>query len=884
MRYIGITSGVFLVALLFTSSAHVSAQTSGIEGVVTDTQGGALGGVTVSASSLTTTNPSIAITDSAGRYDLPTLTPDTYTVTITLDGFGAAQFTDIVLVAGEVRTVNAQLALASLAEQVTVVGVAPLLGSNLNRDRVAANISTVRTDELETRGATALSDVLNERFGSITLEGATTNPFQPTLRYRGFTASPLLGLPQGIAVYQNGVRLNEPFGDTVQFDLMPQFAIDSLQLTAGSDPTYGLNALGGALALRLKNGFTNTGFRGEFSGGSFGRMSGTAEYGTNAGPWAVYVGATHFDETGWRTQSPSKVTQAVADIGYQNNRVDAGITFTHADTALNGNGAAPIELLAVSPSAVFTFPDITENKLAFLQGRFNLTVSPTWSVQAAGYHRDLNRQTLNGDEADFGVCQEDALPIGAPLNTLCQGTDDDDDELDSVEQDDDDDSQSVLVDTVSGRFITDRDARGTGAFNRTNTNTRGYGASLQATARSSVGTRENVLLIGVSADLADVKFSSNSEVGSLTTTRTIAGSGLFAGVYGLAPDDLFNTDLNTESSNLGVYATDTYSVTDRTHLTLSGRYNHTRINIVDNFGTSLNGRHTFSQFNPALGAVFDATSEVSIFGRYSIANRAPTAAELSCADPEEPCRVPNAFISDPPLEQAIARSAEAGLRGNVGVLGGITQWSLTAYQTRIDDDILFVASPKLIGTGYFQNAGNTRRAGIDLELNGTVNQIAWYASYGMVQATFESSLRLPGNSEVNAAATEDGTLLVEPGDRIPGIPRHSIKAGLTYNPTTSWNLALETIAGSSRVFLGDEGNDQIALPGYAIANLRTSYQLTSAVDWFARIDNLFNRTYATFGILAELEIDLDEVPNASDPRFIGPGAPRSAYTGFRVRF
>ena len=871
MRYI--TIGAFLVVLLFTSHTHVNAQTSDIDGVVTDTQGGALGGVTVSVTSSTATIQSVAITDTAGRYELPTLTPGTYTVTMTLDGFGTVQFTNVVLVAGEVRTVNAQLVLASLAEQVTVVGVAPLLGSNLNRDRVAAIISTVHTDELGTRGATALSDVLNERFGSITLEGVTTNPFQPTLRYRGFTASPLLGLPQGIAVYQNGVRLNEPFGDTVQFDLMPQFAIDSLQLTAGSDPTYGLNALGGALALRLKNGFTNTGFRGEFSGGSFGRMTGTADYGTNTGPWAVYLGATHFDETGWRTQSPSKVTQAVADLGYRNDRIDAGITFTHADTTLNGNGPAPIELLAVSPSAVFTFPDITENRLAFVQGRFNLTVSPTWSVQVAGYHRDLDRRTLNGDEADFGVChQQDALPIGAPLDTLCQGTDEDED------------NEHVLVDTVSGRFITNRDARGTGAFNRSKTKTRGYGASLQATARSSVGTRENVLLLGVSADLADVGFSSNSEVGSLTATRTITGSGLFAGVYGRAPDDLFNTDLNTESSNLGFYATDTYSLTDRTHLTLSGRYNHTQINIADNFGTSLNGRHAFSQFNPALGAVFDATSTVALFGRYSIASRAPTAAELSCADPDEPCRVPNAFISDPPLEQAIAQSAEAGLRGNVGVLGGVAQWSLAAYQTRIDDDILFVASPKLIGTGYFQNAGNTRRAGLDLELNGNANQFTWYASYGLVQATFESSLRLPGNQEVNAAATEDGALVVDPGDRIPGIPRHSIKAGLAYNPTTSWNLALETIAGSSRVFLGDEGNDQIALPGYAIANLRTTYQLTSAVDWFARIDNLFNRTYATFGLLAELEIHLDEVPNASDPRFVGPSAPRSAYTGFRVRF
>ena len=113
---------------------------------------------------------------------------------------------------------------------------------------------------LAARGAASMADALNERLGAVALEGTTTNLFQPTLRFRGFTASPLIGLPQGIAVYQNGVRINEPFGDTVQFDLMPQFAIDNVQLSAGADPTYGLNALGGALALGLKNGFDHTGF------------------------------------------------------------------------------------------------------------------------------------------------------------------------------------------------------------------------------------------------------------------------------------------------------------------------------------------------------------------------------------------------------------------------------------------------------------------------------------------------------------------------------------------------------------------------------------------------------------------------------------------------
>ena len=867
---------VVALCLWFLSANEAQAQTGILEGRVTDIQGGNLPRVSISTTSATAETPHVTVTDNSGHYELTALPPATYVVTMTLDGFTSAQFDRIVLVAGETQTLNAQLTLAPITEQVTVVGVTQLLGSNVRRERVAASISVVEADELETRAATALSDILNERFGSITLEGVTTNPFQPTLRFRGFTASPLLGLPQGLAVYQNGVRLNEPFGDTVQFDLMPQFAINSIQLSAGSDPAYGLNALGGALALRLKNGFTNTGFRGEFSGGSFERMSGTAEYGANHGPWAVYLGATHFDETGWRTESPSKVTQAVADVGYRKGRVDTGITFTHANTALNGNGPAPVELLAVNRSAVFTFPDITENQLAFVQGRFNLTVSPTWSVQVSGYHRTLDRQTINGDEGEFNVCGEGSLPVGAPANTLCQGTDDDDEEEDR--------NENALVDTLTGRFITNSDAEGTGIFNRSNTETRGYGTALQANARTSFGTHDNLFLVGVSADLADVVFASNSEVGTLTVSRTITGSGLFAGIYGRSPDDTFNTNLNTGNSALGLYISDTYSMNDRAHLTLSGRYNRTRINILDNLGTSLNGNHAFSRFNPAIGAVFNATNALDIWVRYSVANRAPTAAELSCADPLEPCRVPNAFVSDPPLEQAVAKSAEAGFRGEVGALGGLVRWSLAAYRTRIKDDILFVASPELIGTGYFQNAGETNRVGLDLGLSGTAYQFDWYTSYGFVQATFESPLLFPGNEEVNDAATADGFLAVNPGDRIPGIPLHSIKAGLSHSPTASWNVALETIAGSSRVFLGDEGNDQTELAGYAIANLRTIYQFTPAVEWFARIENLFNRNYSTFGLLAELEIHLAEAPNARDPRFVGPGAPRSAFTGLRVRF
>ena len=875
---------ILSLALLGVTTA-VHAQEAVLEGQVVDQQDSALVGVTVELNAPLLRGPVVVATDQRGEYRFASLSPGDYTLTFTLSGFQSER-REVTLGSGEQRVVGVELELAPFAQQVDVVAVSPLLGAPVDRDIVPATVSMIASDELGTRGAASLSSGLNERLGAVSLEDTTTNIFQPTLRFRGFTASPLLGLPQGIAVYQNGVRINEPFGDTVQFDLVPLFALDRLQLSAGADPTFGLNALGGALALRLRNGFDNRGFRAELSGGSFERLTGTVELGASLGPWAVYLGTTRFDEAGWRPASDSAVTQAVADLGYRNGRMDAGVTVTFADTSLNGHGPAPIELLAVDRSAVFTFPDTTENRLMLTQGRFNVVVSPTWSLQLTGYYRDLDRRTLNGDEAEFSVCDDDVLPPGAPLTTLCAGAgdDDDDDAAELVELY----TQPVgdpLVDVVTGRFITVDDTAGDAAFNRTNTQTRGYGATFQAATTTAFGQRDNVLLIGATAELAEVDFTFNSEVGTLTDDRSVAGSGLFAGIFGHAPDDLFNTAIDTENRAFGLYFSDTLSLSDRVHLTVSGRFNDVRIAILDRLGTSLNGTHTFSRFNPAVGLVVQASDAVSVFGRYAESNRAPTAAELSCADPDEPCRVPNAFISDPPLEQAVARSVEGGARGRAGGANGQrVEWSATVYRTRIADDILFIASPELRGTGFFQNGGDTLRVGLDLDLSGHIDRLDWFLSYGLVHATFETPLTLPSNEAVNDTATEEGTIAVAPGDRLPGIPRHSVKGGVGVALSSTWDVAVQSILTSSRVFVGDEGNDQANLAGYGLVGLRTSYQATDNVVLFLHVDNLLDTAYETFGVLAEIEIELDEAPDATDPRFVSPGAPRSVFAGVRFRF
>ena len=294
-----------VVGLIVLMRAGVHAQTVLLLGSITDEQGSAIGGVTVTLHSSRPMRPVAVVSGVDGSYLISTLVPDTYSVTFELDGFDTQVFNAVKLTGEKRHILDVVLTLSSFSDRIDVVGVAPILGGGIPRNRVASTVLLINPDTLAATAVSSAADTLNQRLGAVSLEATTTNPFQPTLRFRGFTASPLLGLPQGVVVYQNGVRINEPFGDTVQFDLIPQFAIEQIQLSAGASPTYGLNALGGALSLRLKYGFDQSGFRGKLLLGSNDRFSGSAEFGTSLGPLALYVGTSRFKESGWRRASQS---------------------------------------------------------------------------------------------------------------------------------------------------------------------------------------------------------------------------------------------------------------------------------------------------------------------------------------------------------------------------------------------------------------------------------------------------------------------------------------------------------------------------------------------------------------------------------------------------
>ena len=170
---------------------------------------------------------------------------------------------------------------------------------------------------LQRSGSLELSDFLNRRLQGVHINENQGNPFQPDVNYRGYTASPLLGTPEGISVYLDGVRQNQPFGDIVAWDLIPKIAISEMALMPGSNPLFGLNTLGGAISIQTKDGYSQPGGSLQLSGGSFGSRAGEFEYGgSNAAGLNWYTAGNLFREDGWRQFSPSEVRQAFGNFGW----------------------------------------------------------------------------------------------------------------------------------------------------------------------------------------------------------------------------------------------------------------------------------------------------------------------------------------------------------------------------------------------------------------------------------------------------------------------------------------------------------------------------------------------------------------------------------------
>jgi outer membrane receptor protein involved in Fe transport len=753
---------------------------------------------------------------------------------------------------------------------VTVNAPTPLPGSSqvpldkaFDADKVPGTITTIDTSQIARTDSLNITDSLQHYIPGVNVSSVSGNEFAPNVEFRGYVSSPVSGTPQGLAVYQNGVRVNEAFGDTMNWDLIPTAAIRSVTMVT-NNPAYGLNALGGALNIQMKDGFNYHGAEIDVMGGSYGRAQSSLQWGKQVNEWAVYGAFEAIHDDGYRLFSESNILRFYGDIGHRNMDSEIHLNVGAATSNYGAAGTTPVELLQTNLAADYTTPQTNFNQVGYLNltGRFD--VSPTWTIDALVHYRAFSQQTRDGNPSanDVAACAGNPALLcngdGSPTNGL--------------------NGQQLSSSPYSPSQIIGEDDR---TFTTTNT----FGATLQATNTDKIFGLENRFTAGTSFDRSVTHFGSSAELGSVDNQYQIVGSGQFLGTDN--PQD-GPVSLRTTNQNIGVYALDSIDLTKRLTVTGGGRFNATNIDLQDEIGgptSLLNGNNTYTRFNPILGATYKITSELTAYGGYSEASRAPTPLELGCADPTHPCILATFLVADPPLQQVVSHTWEAGFRGShdFGPDAGILTWKVGGFHAINTNDILSVPAPNDQGFGYFANVGSTRRQGIEAEAKLTAKRFDVYASYALVDARFLDSLLLASNSP---AADANGNIQILPGNVVPAIPRNRVKVGFDYAATDQFKFGVDVVYMSSQYFVGDESNQEPRLPGYAVVNLHASYQINQTYQIYGRVDNVFNNHYATYGTF----FDTTELPNFNtgsaftNPDALNVARPLAVYAGLKATF
>jgi outer membrane receptor protein involved in Fe transport len=627
-----------------------------------------------------------------------------------------------------------------------------------------------------------------------------------------------------------------------------------------NNPAFGLNALGGAINITMKNGFNYHGAEIDTMGGSYGRIQSSAQWGKQYDNFAVYGAVEGVHDDGFRNFSPSDVRRFYGDIGYKNENSEFHLNMGVAENKFGATATAPIELLDQFWGATYTTPQITENRVGYLNLLGKVEATPSWTIEGTAHVRLFDQHVLDANTTGTQPCTADPtlLCFGngvAPANGL-----------NGVQL-----ANPFPPDAVLGEI------------DRNNTHSTTTGVALQATNSDQLFGHTNKFVVGASLDSSVTHFTASAELGTIAPNFVVTGSGIFLGQSG-SPVSIGPVDLRATNQYTGLYALDTFDVTNAFTITGGGRFNLANIVLEDQIGTALNGNDTFNHFNPLIGGTYKIIPGLTAYAGYSQANRAPTPLELGCADPARPCIIAAFLVSDPPLKQVISQTVEGGFRGsqdlNVGTLG----WKFGVFRTDNTDDILAIPSPVLQGFGFFQNVGSTRRQGIEAEVTLKSKVLQFFASYALVDARFLNALQVGSNSPFAGA---NGNVQILPGNVIPAIPRNRVKASIDYSVTDALKIGGDTLLVSSQYFVGDDSNQAPKLPGYAVFNLHASYQIDKTFQIYGRVDNILDNRYATYGTF----FDTGAIPNFAnggtpfaDPRSLSPARPRALYAGLKASF
>ena len=828
-----------------------------------------------------------------------------------------------------------------------VITATPLPGSDVERAAVPAPVQTATAQDIDRSHALDLSEFMKRTLGSVYINDLQNNPLQPDLNYRGYTASPLLGTPEGMSVYLDGMRLNEPFGDVVNWDLIPRAAISSMELMPGSNPLFGQNTLGGALSIQTKDGWSDPGLAGQLAYGSHSQRQAEVEYGGSSdNGFSWYLTANKYKDDGWREYSPSDDGQIFGKLGWKNADTKVTLSASWAKSYLVGNGLQDPNLLAQDYASVYSIPDTTENNAKFVELALTHSFAPGLTASGNVFYRANGNTGFNGDiNDDVGGNNLQKLSANdVTALTGYSGLPADLTKVGNTYYDDGAFPQWRCIAAIlsvgkikpgatvgdAGSNTGEPDEKCTGIDTTGHTSVHETGISAQLAWTTGSDPLRNTLVGGFSVAESSAHFTQFAEFGYLNPQRGVTLVPCPAGNTYCDPyadgteisdggDPIDNrVDLTSRTSTRSVFVSDVLSVGKVVDFTLSGRYDHTSIRNYDGITPapgpdSLTADNTFDHFNPAFGATLHVASWLDAYASWAESSRAPTPIELGCDGIQANCRLPNAMSGDPPgaLAQVVTQTIELGLRGSAGPW---LAWSAGVFRGNSSNDIMFEFDD-VAGYGHFVNFGDTRRQGIELSLAGGTGPVHAGASFTLLDATYRSAVTVEsdGNSTATVTPTDDdpvGLIQINPGDRIPLVPRQQAKIWADWDVThwlsvdadlqyTGWSYARGNennahVPATVNEVLSDDStfSGTFTGPGYSggylVTNLGLELRPTEHLKLFLQVNNLFDRRYYTAAWLQGT--NFPEGPGSFDNNsttygtFYSPGEPRSFFGGVRYTF
>ena len=668
--------------------------------------------------------------------------------------------------------------------------------------------------------ASNLPQALARALPGITLTHEQGNPLQPSLHFNGFAASPLLGTPQGLSVFQDGVRINEAFGDVVNWDLIPTAAIASMQLVPITDPVFGLNSLGGAIILRTEDGRSAPGGSVELGTGSLGKRVERARYGGHRGDWSYFLAGQNSHDDGVNDYSGGNDRVLFGKLRRQSADSDFDLGYTFARSRLAGAQTLPAEWMS-TPGSIYTAPDIVSNRLNFVNLGATQALAAQWQL---AWRLSLRNSEQNGFNSNVNSNYAGGPP--SPIDPVADNV-----------------ASSLQQQSRSANLALHHDGRWLG--------------------------RANDISLGLSLDRQRVDYTQAQQAAGFTPERLSLGLGPFA----QAP-----VDLGVSSRDDGIYFTDRVTLSPWLEALAGGRYESTHIDMSDRLGGALGGVHRYRRFNPSAGVDLHPSNRSSYYLRYAEGMRVPMPVELSCASPAAPCSLPNVLVADPELAPVIARSEQLG--GFWHFVG--MHLHLEYTRTRLADAIQFISLAGMT-QGYFTNIPREDFRSLSLDLGGELQRWRWSLALSHTLATYQSDFLEPspvnssadasGNIRVRAGDRLPDIPLLNLKLRLRYRLTDRVQLG-----SSALAFASRYAQGNE-----NNQDRRGRVPGAAIFGLRLEYRPAPHWHLKLSVDNLFDRVYTDFGQLGINEFTGTQRSFSSNPAlwqptcFLAPGAPRSLW-------